>query len=49
MKSKNEIKEIDIKNWVCYRFNDIIKGIKINFSNISLNKKLYFSLYHFIE
>ena len=40
MKSKNELKEIDIKNRVCY-FDDIINGTKINFSNILLDKKLY--------
>ena len=40
MKSKNELKEIDIKNRVRY-FNDKINGTKINFSNISLDKKLY--------
>ena len=26
---------------MCYYFNDIINGTKINFSNILLNKKLY--------
>ena len=41
MRSKNELKEIDIKNCVCYYFDDIINGTKINFSNILLNKKLY--------
>ena len=41
MKSKNELKEIDIKNRVCYYFDDIINGTKINFSNILLDKKLY--------
>ena len=40
MKSKNELKEINIKNRVCYYFDDIINGTKINFSNILLNKKL---------
>ena len=30
MKSKNELKEIDIKNRVCYYFNDIVNGTKIN-------------------
>ena len=37
----NELKEIDIKNRVCYYFDDIISGTKINFSNIILNKKLH--------
>ena len=41
MKSKNESKEIDIKNRVCYYCNDIINGTKINFSNILLEKNLY--------
>ena len=41
MKRKNELKEIDIKNRVCYYFNDIINGTKINFSNILLDKKFY--------
>ena len=41
MKSKNELKRIDIQNGVCYYFDDIINGTKINFSNILLDKKLY--------
>ena len=41
MKSENELQEIEIKNHVCYYFDDIINGTKINFSNILLNKKLY--------
>ena len=42
MKSKNELKEIDIKNRVCYDiFILIINGTKIYFSNILLDKKLY--------
>ena len=41
MKSKNELKEIDIKNCVCYYFVDIINGSKVSFSNILLDKKLY--------
>ena len=40
MKSKSKLKEIDIKNYVCYYFYDIINGAKINFSNILLNKKM---------
>ena len=39
MKSKNELREIDIKNPVCYYFDYIINGTKINFSNILLDKK----------
>ena len=45
MKSKNELKEADIKNCVCYYFDDIIKGSKINFSNTLLDKKLYESIW----
>ena len=41
MKSKNELKEADIKNSKCYYFDDIINGTKINFSNILLDKILY--------
>ena len=41
MKSKNKLKEIDIKNRVCYYFEDIINGTKIDFTNILINKKLY--------
>ena len=41
MKSKNELKEIYIKNCVCYYFDDIINGTKIDFSNTLLDKKLY--------
>ena len=41
MKSKNEIKEIDIKNRARYYFDVIINGTNTNFSNILLDKKLY--------
>ena len=44
MKSKNELKESDIKNCACYYFSDIINGTDINFSNILLDKKLYKSI-----
>ena len=44
IKSKNKLKEIDIKNCVCYYFDDIINGLKINFSNILLDKKLHKSI-----
>ena len=39
MKSKNELKEISVKKRVCYYFDDIINGTKINFSNTLLDKK----------
>ena len=48
MKSKNEFIEIDIKNRVCYYFDEIINGIKINFSNILLNKKVYMKIFQFM-
>ena len=41
MGNKDELKEIDIKNRACYYFDDIIKDIDINFSNILLDEKLY--------
>ena len=41
MQSKDELKEIDIKNCACYYFHDIIKDIDINFSSILLDEKLY--------
>ena len=41
MQSRNKWKEVDIKNRVCYYFDYIINGMKVNFSNSSLNKKLY--------
>ena len=41
MKSKNELAEIDIKNRVCYYFDDITHRTDIDFSNILLDKKLY--------
>ena len=41
MKSRNELKEPDIKNRVGYYFNDIINDTKLNFSNIFLDKKIY--------
>ena len=44
MKSKNELKEIDIKNPVCYYFDYIINGTKISFSNILLDKKWYHNI-----
>ena len=49
MKSKNELKEIDVKNCACCYFDDIINGTNINFSNILSDKKLYenISVYNF--
>ena len=41
MKSKIELKEVGIKNCVCYYFDGIINGTKTDLSNISLDKNLY--------
>ena len=50
MKSKNELKEIDIKNRACNHLDDIINGTDINFSDILLDKNYMkiFSLLRFI-
>ena len=47
MKSKNELKETDIKNRAGYYFNDIINDTKINFSNIFLDKN-FMKIFQFI-
>ena len=39
MKSKNELKEIDLKNRMCYLFDDIITDRDIYSVDISLDKK----------
>ena len=44
MESKNELKEIDIKNRTCYYFDDIIKDKNYDFSDIFLDEKLYENL-----
>ena len=41
MESRNELKEIDIKNRACYYFYDIINDADISFSSILLDKKSY--------
>ena len=41
IESKNELKESNVKNRVCFCFDDVIDGTDINFSNILLNKKVY--------
>ena len=43
MKSKDELKEIDIKNRTCYYFEDIMRvwDRDIDFSDILLDEKLY--------
>ena len=40
MESKDELKEIDIKNRACFYFDDIIKYIDINFNDILSDEKL---------
>ena len=41
MESKNELKEIDIKNCTCYYFDGIVKAIDINFNYTLLDEKSY--------
>ena len=41
MESKNELKEIDIKNRTCYYFKDIIKDRDIYSVDILLDEKWY--------
>ena len=41
MKSKNEIKEIDIKNRTCYYFDDIITDRDIYSVDILLDVEIY--------
>ena len=41
MESKNELKKTDIKNRTYLYFDDIMKAIDINFSDILLNEKSY--------
>ena len=45
MGSKDELKEVDIKNRACYYFDDIVNGIDINFSSILLGKNLYKNIF----
>ena len=45
MVSKEELKEIDIKNRACYYFDDIIRDIDIYFDDFLLNKKSYKNKY----
>ena len=39
MESKGELKEIDIKHRTCYYFDDIMRVIDTDFSDILLVKK----------
>ena len=41
MESKDELKEISIKNLTCYYFDDIMGVIDFSFSGILLNEKLH--------
>ena len=47
MKSKIELKEIDIKNSVCYYFNDIINDRKM-YLILFHQKKNYMKIFQFI-
>ena len=37
----HELKAIDITNWLCYYFDDIIKIEDFDFYNISVDEKIY--------
>ena len=41
MKSKDELKQTNIKNRTCYYFDDIIKIEDLNLDNILTDKKSY--------
>ena len=41
MESNEELKETDVKNCMCYYFNDIMKARDIFSENILLDKKVY--------
>ena len=41
MESKNELKEIDIKNCTCYYFDDIVKIENLDLDNILMDEKSY--------
>ena len=41
MESDDKLKEINIKNCICYYFYDIIKIEDFDFDNILLDEKLY--------
>ena len=41
MESKDEFKEIDVKNCRCYYFDDIMRVIDIDFSDNLLDEKSY--------
>ena len=41
MEIKNELKETDIKNRICYYFDDTMRNIDIYSSGILLDKKSY--------
>ena len=41
MKSNDELKGIDVKNRICYYFDDIMRTGDFDFDNILLDKKSY--------
>ena len=44
MESKDELKEIDIKNRVCYYFDDIFTGRDIYSADILLDEKIHYNI-----
>ena len=46
MESRDELKEIVIKNCMCYYIDDIRKASYINSSNILVVKKIYILIYN---
>ena len=45
MESKDELKDIDIKNRMCYYFDDIIRDLDIEFDNVLLDENSYNNKY----
>ena len=41
MEHEDELKEIDIKNRTCYYFDDIMRVLDIDFSDVLLGEKSY--------
>ena len=41
MENINKLKEIGIKNYMCYHFDDIIKFKGFNLDNVLINEKAY--------
>ena len=41
MESKDELKDTDIKNRMCYYFDDIIRDLDIEFDNVLSDENSY--------